>query len=113
MFVSANYFGTIGVALARGPGFDGETDGPLKAAPVVILGYNFWQNRLDSDPDIVGKTMTLNNIAHVVVGIAPPQFDGHIGFQGAELYPEVYPKSSMLRHRFELRLGPSPTREPS
>lgn len=59
MFVSANYFRTSGVALARGPGFDGEMDNPLKAAPVVILGYNFWQNRLGSDPDIVGKTLTL------------------------------------------------------
>ncbi|MFH1604049.1 MAG: ABC transporter permease, partial [Pseudomonadota bacterium] len=86
MFVSANYFRTIGVALARGPGFDGEMDNPLRAAPVVILGYNFWQNRLGSDQDIVGKTLTLNDISHVVVGIAPPQFDGHLGFQGAELF---------------------------
>jgi predicted permease len=86
LFVSANYFRTIGVALARGAGFDGEMDHPLKAAPVVVLGDNFWQNRLGSDPGIVGKTLTLNNIPHVVVGVAPPQFNGHLGFQGAQLF---------------------------
>ena len=46
----------------------------------MILGYRFWQNRLGSDPDIVGKTLTLDGIPHVVVGIAPDQFDGHLGF---------------------------------
>ena len=81
MFVSANYFKTIGVALARGPGFDASGDDPLTAEPVVILGYDFWQNHLGSDPDIVGKTLTLDGIPHVVVGIAPDQFDGHLGLQ--------------------------------
>ena len=54
MFVSANYFRTVGVTLARGPGFDAAARA-LTAEPVVILGYDFWQNRLGSDPDIVGK----------------------------------------------------------
>jgi len=82
MFVSANYFQTIGVALARGPGFDAV----MKAEPVVILGYWFWQNQLGSDPDIVGKTLTLDDIPHVVVGIAPDQFDGHLFLHGKELF---------------------------
>jgi hypothetical protein len=42
MFVSANYFRTIGLALARGAGFDHTADDPLAAAPVVILGYDYW-----------------------------------------------------------------------
>ena len=86
MFVSANYFRAIGVALARGPGFDEKTDDAPTAKPVVIVGYHFWQNRLASDPDIVGKTLTLDGIPHVVVGIAPDQFEGHLGFQGRALF---------------------------
>jgi putative ABC transport system permease protein len=85
MFVSANSFRAIGVALARGPGFDEKTDDAPTAKPVVIVGYNFWQNRLASDPDIVGKTLTLDGIPHLVVGIAPDQFEGHLGFQGRAL----------------------------
>ena len=86
MFVSANYFRTIGVALARGPGFDEVMDYPSKAEPVVILGYTFWQNQLGSDPDIVGKTLPLDDIPHVVVGIAPPRFDGHLFLHLKQLF---------------------------
>jgi predicted permease len=86
MFVSANYFSTVGVALARGPGFNEAVDDPSNAEPVVILGYTFWQNQLGSDPDIVGKTLTLDDIPHVVVGIAPERFDGHLFLHGKELF---------------------------
>ena len=61
---------TIGVALARGPGFL-KTD---TTDPAVILGHAFWQQHLSSDPDIVGKTLTLDGTPHVVAGIAPETF---------------------------------------
>jgi predicted permease len=95
MYVSADYFKTIGVPLARGPGFEGQTDA------VVILGYRFWQNHLSSDPEIIGKTLKLDNVPYVVVGIAPDQFQGHLGLQGRELfvplerYPLLLPDSNV------------------
>ena len=98
MFVSANYFKTVGVALARGPGFDQAMDEPLKAEPVVILGYEFWQNQLGADPEVVGKTLTLDDIPHVVVGIAPDQFDGHLFLHGKELFVPLE-RHPLLRDR--------------
>lgn len=86
MSVPANYFKTIGVALARGAGFDATQDDPLNAEPVVILSYRFWQIHLGADPDIVGKTITMDGTPHAVVGIAPETFGGHIGFSDWELY---------------------------
>jgi predicted permease len=86
MFVPANYFKTLGVALARGAGFDASADDPLRTEPVVILNYQFWQNRLSADPDIVGKTLTMDGIPHVVVGVAQDQFGGHLGFTGWDLF---------------------------
>ena len=76
MFVSTNYFQTIGVALFRGPGFSAATE------PAVILGYRYWQNSFASDPDIIGKTVTLDEVPHVVTGIAPDQFHGHLPLNG-------------------------------
>lgn len=81
MFVSSSYFRTMGVALARGPGFTNDT-----ADPVVILGYTFWQTRLAADPAIVGTTLILNDVPHLVVGIGPDRFEGHLPFQEAELF---------------------------
>lgn len=70
-FVSANYFRTFGVTLARGSGFDDAMDEPGRADPVVIVGDDFWRNRLGADPDIIGNTLPLDGVPHVVVGIAP------------------------------------------
>ena len=94
MFVPANYFKTLGVALARGAGFDASTDDPLRAEPVVVLNYKFWQNRLSAAPDIVGKTLMMDGIPHVVVGVAPDHFGGHLGFTGWDLFVplERYPR---------------------
>jgi len=86
MFVSTNYFKTLGVPLARGAGFDATGDNPLTAEPVVILGYGYWQNQMAGDPDIVGKTLTLGGIPHVVVGVAPEHFSGHMGYQERRLF---------------------------
>ncbi|OFV92218.1 MAG: hypothetical protein A3H95_08310 [Acidobacteria bacterium RIFCSPLOWO2_02_FULL_64_15] len=86
MFVPANYFKTLGVALARGAGFDPSEDDPLRSQPVVILTSMFWQNRLSADADIVGKTLTIDGIPHVVVGVAPDQFGGHGGFAPWDLF---------------------------
>src|SRR6186997_501037 len=76
MFVSTNYFETIGVTLFRGPGFSASSE------PAVILGYRTWQNHFASDPDIIGKTLTLDEIPHLVTGVAPAQFDGHMTGNG-------------------------------
>jgi predicted permease len=77
MFVSANYFSTVGVTLARGPGFGPSVDDGPSPEPRVVLGYHFWQTRLGSDPDIVGKPLTLDGVPHVVSGIVPEGFSSH------------------------------------
>jgi predicted permease len=77
LYVSANYFSTFGVSLARGRGFDPAIDDAPSGEPRVVLSHDFWQSRLASDPDIVGKSLTIDNIPHTVVGVAPEDFRGH------------------------------------
>ena len=70
MFVSANYFTTVGAVLARGTGFDAAADD--RGAACRDSGLPVLADRqFDSDPDIVGKTLTFDGIPHLVVGIAP------------------------------------------
>src|SRR5262249_34730786 len=77
MYVSANYFTTMGVAMERGPGFDAAVDEDA-SQPAVVISHDFWTNRLAADPDILGKTITLNRIPHVVAGIVPDGFHTHM-----------------------------------
>ena len=81
MFVSADYFQTIGVPLARGAGFSAGA-----AEPVVIVGHEFWTSRLAADPAILGKPLVLDGTAHVVAGVAPEGFEGHLLLDGADLF---------------------------
>ena len=74
--VSANYFDVLEVKPSLGRTFLPEEDRSLGANAVVVLGHNFWQRRLASDPNIVGKTVQLNNRAYQVIGVAPEYFAG-------------------------------------
>ena len=69
--VSADFFRLLGVKPMLGRAFlDGEDQ--EGAAPVLVLGYRFWLNELGADSSIVGKTFTMNDREHVVVGVLPP-----------------------------------------
>jgi putative ABC transport system permease protein len=74
--VSANYFDVLNVTPALGRGFLPDEDKTIGANAVVVLSHSFWQRRLGSDPNIVGKVVQLNNRAYQVIGIAPEKFIG-------------------------------------
>ena len=78
MYVSSNYFSTIGVTLPLGPGFTRGDDASL-AEPEAVIGHGVWQTRFNGDPAIVGRTLRINQTSYVVVGVAPETFRGHRG----------------------------------
>jgi predicted permease len=80
LYVSANYFSTFGVSLARGRGFDAAFDDAPSAEPRVVMSHDFWQSRVAGDPEIIGKSVTIDGVPHTVVGIAPADFRGHFHF---------------------------------
>jgi predicted permease len=53
---------------------------------VVIVSHDFWQRRLGSDPGVVGRSITVNEVPHVVAGVTPAPFGGHLGMQEFELF---------------------------
>jgi predicted permease len=72
--VSGNYFSLLGAQPAIGRGFVQEED--LKATPVAVVSYGFWERSLGADASIVGRTLRLNRTPFTVVGIAPRGFTG-------------------------------------
>ena len=78
MFVSSNYFSTIGVGLPRGRGFTPVNDAS-RAEAEAVLSHRAWQVRFNSDPNVIGRTITVNQTDYVVVGVGPEGFHGHVG----------------------------------
>ena len=74
--VSANYFDVLQVKPILGRTFLPDEDKTLGANNVVVLGHSFWQRRMGADPNIVGKTVQLNNRGYQVIGVAASYFVG-------------------------------------
>src|SRR5262245_6724444 len=78
--VSVDLFAALGVAPALGRAFTPEEDregGP----PVVVLSDNFWRRRYGSDPQVIGRAITIDSPEYphtpqrwTVIGIMPPGF---------------------------------------
>jgi putative ABC transport system permease protein len=56
------------------------------SARVMVIGYGVWQTLYGGDPGVVGRSMTLDNNAHTIVGVMPRDF--HYP-DGAELWAPV------------------------
>lgn len=66
--VSADFFRLFGARTLLGRTFTGQEDLP-QAGQFAVLSKPLWQQRFDSDPQIVGKTISLSGEPHVVVGV--------------------------------------------
>src|SRR5881296_2573405 len=66
--LTSNYFDVLGVRPIRGRNFlPGEEEG----ADVAVVTENFWQNRLGGDPNVIGRSITLDGTPHTIVGVLP------------------------------------------
>src|SRR4051812_41914541 len=62
-------------ALTRVPALMGRTlsdaDGRANAQDVVVVGYDFWKNRLDGAADAVGRVIRISGTPVTIVGVMP------------------------------------------
>ena len=74
--VTENFFAVLGVQPVMGRSFTAEEcQGKYSAPPAMLLSYSLWRRRFDSDPNVVGRKLTLNNKPVTVVGVLPASFD--------------------------------------
>jgi putative ABC transport system permease protein len=71
---SAEYFGALRPPLVMGRWFTAEEDLP-NTGYTAVLSHNFWAQRLASDPDVLGKSITLSGNPYTVVGVVSREFD--------------------------------------
>ena len=72
-YISANAFKLIGQAPLVGRDFLPDDDRP-GAAAVVILGNGIWKNRYGSDPGVIGRSIKVNDVPSIVIGVMPEGF---------------------------------------
>jgi putative ABC transport system permease protein len=68
--IQADAFQMLGVIPAVGRWFRVE-ENEASAEPVVILGYDLWQQRYAANPGVVGKTIEVNGMMATIIGVMP------------------------------------------
>ena len=66
--VTSNYFDVLGVRPIRGRNFLPNEE---ETADVAMITENFWQKRLGGDPNVIGRSINLDGVAHTIVGVLP------------------------------------------
>jgi putative ABC transport system permease protein len=90
--VTSSFFDVLGAHALVGRVLLPEDDRP--GSNVVVLAHGLWQLRFGGDPGVVGRTISINNEAYLVVGVMPGRFqflESYVGlwvpagFTGEEL----------------------------
>jgi predicted permease len=69
-YATANLFPLLGAKPVVGRLFLPEEDRHGNA-PIVILSHHFWQSRFGSEPNVLGRVVTLNGLRYSVAGVLP------------------------------------------
>ncbi len=102
--VSPNFFSTLGVEPQLGRTFtqqEGRPEGPA----VVMISDSMWRDRFGADRNIVGQTVALDTVPHVIVGVLPA--DVQFPFVGAaDIWtPRYFEYSLMTPQRLRMGVG--------
>jgi predicted permease len=76
LWVSGEFFSTLGVQPLLGRVFTAADDGPACASAGVVASYAFWQRELGGTPSAIGSTVSLNGHSFPVIGVTPAAFFG-------------------------------------
>ena len=74
--VSAGFFELIGVRPALGRAFTADEDAVPGAKAVAIISDKLWRERFAGAPDVLQRTIVLNDVTSAIVGVMPARFAG-------------------------------------
>ena len=74
--VTSDYFRVMRFAPVVGRDFAEEDDKP-GAPAVTIISYSLWQQRFGADPNVVGRSINLDDRPYTIIGVMRPDFKHH------------------------------------
>lgn len=93
--VSGNYFDVLGVRPTLGRLLTDDDDRVAGAGTVVVLSHGYWSRHFGGDPNILNKTLTVNNVLMTIVGVTHEGFTGVQVGQAPDLFIPMTMKAQM------------------
>src|SRR5687768_14602788 len=87
--VSGSYFSVLGVQPVLGRLIDASDDREPGGHPVVVIGEHYWRSHLASDPNAIGRKVSVNGYPMTVIGVAPASFVGMDPLATASLWMPI------------------------
>jgi predicted permease len=104
LYVSGNYFDTLGIQPLLGRLFTAADDTRGCGEPGAVVSYAYWQRELGGDAAVLSRAVTLDGYRFPIVGVTPPSF---FGVEVGRMYDVAVPlcADAVLRNggRFEER----------
>lgn len=98
--VTGNYFDLLGVKPRLGRWFRPDEDATPGQAPAAVITAAYWQRTFGADPDVIGRTFTINSQPFTVVGVAPEGFRGVNSIIGPDLWAPMMMHQGILPAQF-------------
>ena len=74
--VTGDYFSVLGIRPVIGSVIEPRDERGSTPNRVVVLGHAYWTRRFGRDPGVLGRTMTIDEVPHTIIGVTPPEFFG-------------------------------------
>jgi putative ABC transport system permease protein len=102
-YVTPNFFGMLGAKPVLGRVFEASEAGDQ--AQTIVISTPFWQRQYNGDPQVLGKTMTIEGAMSTIVGVMPA---GFAPFYGAniDLWEPINPQNARYSARIDHWLTP-------
>jgi putative ABC transport system permease protein len=102
-YVTPNFFGLLGVQPVLGRIF--TADEMQDHSYAVVISSAFWKSHFNHEPDILGKTLSVDSVPSTVVGVMPMGFAPFYGGR-LDLWVPVNPESARYSERIDHWLMP-------
>ncbi len=76
IYVSGDFFRTLGVPASIGRAMGPADDRPGCGTSAAVVSYGFWQRELGGVRSSLGRTISVNGRRFPIVGVTPPEFTG-------------------------------------
>jgi predicted permease len=84
--ISADFFSVLGIKPLLGRAFvPGEDENG--ASPVAVISAGFWQRKFGAVPEVLEKSLTLDNRTYTIVGVLPASFN--LFSSGVDVYVPI------------------------
>ncbi len=102
LLVSGEYFSTLRTQAYRGRLLGSADDADGNSQSVAVASYSAWQKYFGGNENVIGKTVSVNGRSFALIGVAAPEFHGHIAVLSPDFYLPLHQRSLLRQDSHDL-----------